>query len=155
MATCNLHWGVYIVGQAGTSNTTGPIIYTVFLYASTEILNDFVSSLFTMFDDILVPLYNCTTMEELEEKLPETLTSLQCKLIRSRWPFFTLAHSYVVPNTNFGFPACSVMKTAVQALYNSLKGGLDANTQQFQAIQPPIKTGFVQNKVSYAYCYPS
>jgi hypothetical protein len=23
MATCNLHWGVYIVGQAGTSNTTG------------------------------------------------------------------------------------------------------------------------------------
>ena len=40
MATCNLHWGVYIAGQAGTLNTTGRIIYTVFLYASTEILKE-------------------------------------------------------------------------------------------------------------------
>jgi hypothetical protein len=39
------------------------------------------------------------------------------------------------------------MKTAIQALYNSLKGGLDANMQQFQAIQPLIKTGFEQKYV--------
>jgi hypothetical protein len=40
------------LGQAGTSNTTGRIIYTVFLCASTEILNEFVSSLITMLDNI-------------------------------------------------------------------------------------------------------
>ncbi len=101
MATCNLHWGVYIVGQAGFSNTTGRIIYTVFLYASSEILNEFVSSTITMFDDVLVPFYNCTTLEELKENLPETLTSSERKLIRSRWPFFSLARSYVVPNLFF------------------------------------------------------
>jgi hypothetical protein len=37
-----------------------------------------------------------------------------------------------------------VIKTAVQSLYNSLKGGLDANMQQVQAIQPPVKTRFKQ-----------
>ena len=39
------------------------------------------------------------------------------------------------------------MKTAIQAVYNSLKGGLDANTQQFMSIMPPIKTGFEQKYV--------
>jgi hypothetical protein len=63
------------------------------------------------------------------------------------WPFFTLAWSYVVPNMYYGFPASSLIKTAVQALYNSLKGGLDAKMQQCQAIQPPIKTGFKQKYV--------
>jgi hypothetical protein len=47
----------------------------------------------------------------------------------------------------YRFPACSVIKTAVQALYNSLKDGVDANMQQFQAIQPPVKTGFEQKYV--------
>jgi hypothetical protein len=46
------------------------------------------------------------------------------------------------------------MKTAIQALYNSLKGGLDANMQQFQAIQPPSKLALNKN-MSYTYCYPS
>jgi hypothetical protein len=36
------------------------------------------------------------------------------------------------------------MKTAVEALYNNLKGGLDSNSQQFQAILPPIKISFEQ-----------
>jgi hypothetical protein len=69
MATCNLHWGVYIVGQPGTSNTYGWILYTVFLYTSSEVLNEFISSTIMMFDNVLIPFYNSATVEELEEKL--------------------------------------------------------------------------------------
>jgi len=65
----------------------------VFLYASSdEVLNEFVSSTIMMFDNVLVPFYNSTTIEELEENLPETLTSVKQKLINSRWPFFTIAY---------------------------------------------------------------
>ncbi len=32
------------------------------------------------------------------------------------------------------FPATSIFKTEIQTLYNSLKGGQDANTQQFSSI---------------------
>jgi hypothetical protein len=79
--------------------------------------------------------------------LPSTLTKSEIQLICTRWPFFNIAHSYAVPNLQYGFPSCNVIKTAVQALYNSMKGGLDANSQQSLAILPPIKTGFEQKYV--------
>jgi hypothetical protein len=57
----------------------------VVLYASSdEVLNEFVSSTIMMFDNVLVPFYNSTTIEELEENLPETLTSVEQKSINSR-----------------------------------------------------------------------
>jgi hypothetical protein len=34
-------------------------------------------------------------------------------------------------------------------MYNSLKGGLDANTQQYVSIQPPVKTKF---EAKYIIC---
>jgi CRISPR/Cas system endoribonuclease Cas6 (RAMP superfamily) len=35
-----------------------------------------------------------------------------------------------------------MFKSKFQILYNSLYGGLDANTQQYVSIQPPVKTKF-------------
>jgi hypothetical protein len=119
MATCQVNWGAYIVGQPGTSNTNGRILYTVLVYATDEIIDDFMSSTINMFDSVLNPFYNSTSIDDLEQKLLATLSSDDVKLIRSRWPFFTLAWSYNVPNMYYGLPACSVIKTAVQALYNS------------------------------------
>jgi hypothetical protein len=46
---------------------------------------------------------------------------------------------------NYAFPATSVFKMEVQSLYNTLKGGLDANSQQFTAICPYFKKKF-ENK---------
>jgi hypothetical protein len=52
-----------------------------------------------------------------------------------------------MPNLYYGFPPCNVIITAVKAFYNSLKGGLDANSQQCQSIMPPIRAGFEQKYV--------
>jgi hypothetical protein len=147
MATCNLNWAIYIEGQPGTSNTHGCIIYIAMIYASEDVMEEFLTSVMKMFETILSPFYMATNVDDLQEHLPESLTTDDVNLIRSRWPFFKLARSYIVPNMYYGFPSCSVMKTAIQTLYNTLKGGLDSNSQQFQAILPLIKTGFEQKYV--------
>ena len=119
------------MGQPGTSNTNGRILYTVLVYASSKVLDEFITSTINMFNSVLLPFYQSMMINELMENLLNTMLNSELKLIASRWPFFTLAHSYVVLNIFYRFPACSVMKIKVQALYNSLKGGLDANSQQF------------------------
>jgi hypothetical protein len=35
-----------------------------------------------------------------------------------------------------------LFKTSYQCLYNNIKGGLDANTQQYVSIQPNVKVSF-------------
>jgi hypothetical protein len=117
------------------------------IYASEDVMEEYLTSVMNMFDTILSPFYTATNVDELQEHLPESLTTDDVNLISSRWPLFKLARSYIVPNMYYGFPSCSVMKTAVQTLYSTLKGGLDSNLQQFQAILPPIKTGFEQKYV--------
>jgi len=55
------------------------------------------------------------------------------KLLRpftTRWPFFTATWRHVIEETESGFPPSNIFKTSFQVLYNSLKGGLDANTEQ-------------------------
>ena len=54
---------------------------------------------------------------------------------------------YKLRHLDVGFPATSVLKTKVQMIYNALKGGLDANTQQYRAICPSIKATFEQKYV--------
>jgi hypothetical protein len=75
-------------------------------------MEEFLTSVMNMFDRILSPFYMATNVD-LQEHLPESLTTDVVNLIRSRFPFFKLARSYVVPNMCYGFPSCSVMKTAV------------------------------------------
>jgi hypothetical protein len=48
---------------------------------------------------------------------------------------------------NVAFPAASVFKTEIQMSHNSLKGGLDANTQQFSSICLQFKAKFEQKYV--------
>jgi hypothetical protein len=107
------------VGQPGNSNTNGQILCTVLVYASSAVLDDFITSVPNMIDSVLLPFYQSTSINELMVNLPDTMLNSELKLIASIWPFFTLAHSYVVPNLLYGFPVCSVMETTVQALYNS------------------------------------
>jgi hypothetical protein len=45
------------------------------------------------------------------------------------------------------FPATSVFKTEIQTIYNSLKGGLNANMQQFSSICQQLKTKFEQKYI--------
>jgi len=53
----------------------------------------------------------------------------------------------VVLDCYAGFTPTNVVKTAVQVLYNSMKGGLDSNTQQYRSITPSICTGFEQKYI--------
>jgi len=45
---------------------------------------------------------------------------------------------------NNGFPPSVVFKHAFQSMYNNIKGGLDANTQQYISICPSVKVNFEQ-----------
>jgi hypothetical protein len=101
-------------------------------------MQQFCSAIIDTLNGVLQPFYRSSTLNELIEQLPEALSLKEVNLIVSRWPFFAMARSHVIPNMYFGFPPCSVMKTAVQLLYKSLKGGLDSNTQQFQSIILPL-----------------
>jgi hypothetical protein len=147
MITLKVQWALYVVGQPGTASNTGRIIYIVFVYAPTEPLQQFMDEATAAFEPVLSRFYTNTTVDAVMESLPDTILEKQRNLIRSRWPFFTLCRNFVVPDMYFGFPSTSVIKTAVQTLYNSLKGGLDANTQQYASIVPPIKTGFEQKYI--------
>jgi len=69
MATWRLHWGVYIVGQPGTSNTNGRILYTVLVYASSKVLDEFITSTINMFNSVLLPFYQSMMINELMENL--------------------------------------------------------------------------------------
>ncbi len=46
-----------------------------------------------------------------------------------------------------GFPSCALFKSSFQSLYNAMKGGLDANTQQYMSIRPNVKVSFEQTYV--------
>jgi hypothetical protein len=46
-----------------------------------------------------------------------------------------------------GFPSCALFKSSFQSLYNVIKGGLDANTQQCVSIHPNVKVSFDQKYV--------
>jgi hypothetical protein len=69
------------------------------------------------------------------------------ELIKYRWPFFTAMRKDAINHTNNGFQPTNIFKTSFQTLYNSLKGGLDAYTEQMSSISPGIKVGFEQKYV--------
>jgi len=132
MASLQLHWAVHLVGQPGTTNRQGRLIYTVFVYVPAAVMDDFKSMLIDRFDATLSHFYTCQSItEELMERLPTSFMVKDVNLMQSRWAFFSTARRYVIPNLYFGFPPCSIIKTCVQVLYNSLKGGLNSNLQQF------------------------
>ncbi len=60
---------------------------------------------------------------------------------------FLLQWQDAIEETESGFPSCNIFKASFQVLYNSLKGGLDANTEQVASITPGVKVGFKQKYV--------
>jgi hypothetical protein len=66
-------------------------------------------------------------------------------VIETHWIFFRDMRNHLEYYPNDAFSATFVCKTEVQALHNTLKGGLDANSQQFTAISPYFKLKF-ENK---------
>lgn len=144
MATLHLNRAVYLVGQPVKPNTQGRLMYTVFVHAPPSIMEEFYSAIIDTFNGVLWHFKTSTKMNELMEKPPASLSTKEVNLIQSRRPFFAMTRTYVTSNMYFGFPPCSVIKTIVQSLYISLKGGLDSNLQQFQS---PIHNGFEQKYV--------
>jgi hypothetical protein len=50
-------WGVYLVGRPGTSGTTGCIIYTFFVFASSHQIEEFVASPAAKFHGVMQHFY--------------------------------------------------------------------------------------------------
>jgi hypothetical protein len=98
MITLKVHWALYIVGQPGTSSSTGRIIYTVFVHAPTQPLQQFMDEATAAFEPVLSRFYTNTTVDAVMESLPDTIPEKQHNLIRSRWPFFTLCRNFVMPD---------------------------------------------------------
>jgi hypothetical protein len=65
-------------------------------------------------------------------------------LFKTRWPFFSAVRHHAISRTTAGFPPTNIFKTSFQTLYNSLKGGLDADTEQMVSITTGVKAGFEQ-----------
>jgi hypothetical protein len=63
------------VGQPDTTNTHGRILYTAMRYALEDVMEGLMSSILNKFDTILSLFYNATNVGDLQEHLPDTLSS--------------------------------------------------------------------------------
>ena len=137
----------YIVAQPGTSAGPGRILYVVVGTVTTEYAENFLQCYVARLKDILLPLYECRNVGEVLTNLPDGLDQKTIDIVRSRWPLFNCTRETAIAMNYKGFPPTSLYKTTFQMMYNCLKGGLDANSQQCAAIQPKIKVGFGQKYV--------
>jgi hypothetical protein len=73
-------------------------------------------------------------VDKVLEMIPVHLKSCLVELFKTRWPFFSAVWHHATSKTSNGFPPTKIFKTSFQTLYNSLKGGLDANLEQVASI---------------------
>jgi hypothetical protein len=139
----------YIVGTAGVRNSKGGIIYVVMANVVKTVYWDFNKSLFNAFNKELKAFYTIQSSAQLLEALQFLdLTTEDINILTSRWLFFRQLRCQIVKSQEvnedmsehsetfpFGFPPTTMFKSKFQIMYNSLKGGLDANTQQYVSIQ--------------------
>jgi hypothetical protein len=145
LSVLKLKYCIYIVGQAGVRGAMGRIIYVVIGTLQLDDLLQFVDKMRDTFEDILNPFFTSGTLDEMVKLLPDGMMESNIKILETCWMFFTDMRNHLEHYPNYAFPSTSVFKTEVQSLYNTLKGGLDANSQQFPAICPYFKTKF-ENK---------
>jgi hypothetical protein len=107
----------------------------------------FLSYLNRRLDRVLAPFFKSNNVDEVLAALPPGLNIIKQQIIRSRWPFFHQLRLSAIECGNAGFPPCSLFKTSFQSLYNVIKSGLDANTQQYISIRPNVKVSFEQKYV--------
>jgi hypothetical protein len=135
------------ISQAGTQGSSGRIIYAVLVHFPPLEFEHFIEQILNKFGQLLNPFYESDTIDKLCGKLATNLSERDIQLISSRWSFFKLMRSVVLPDCYVGFTPINVVETAVQVLYNLMKGGLDSNMQQYNSITPSIHTGFEQKYV--------
>jgi hypothetical protein len=153
----------YIVATAGVRNSKGGIIYVVMANVVKTVYWDFNKSLFKAFHKELQAFYTVQSSAQLLEALQFLdLTKDDTNMLTSRWLFFRQLRCQIVKSQEvdedmsdhsetfpFSFPPTTMFKSKFQIMYNSLKGGLDANTQQYISIQPPVQTKF---EAKYIIC---
>ncbi len=143
--------GIYIVARPGTREGHGRILYVVMGKWTEEDATNFKDRLLNNVHELLILFYECSTVGELLHQLPRDLDGKHIDIIATRWPFFKsvreVALSWNPGQGPLGFPKTELFKTSFQCLYNSLKGGLDANTQQYMTIMPKINVKFEQKYV--------
>ncbi len=76
--------------------------------------------------------------------IPAQLESYPVQPFKTRWPFFSAVQHHAISRTSPGFLLTNIFKGSFQTLYNSLKGGLDANMEQMASITTGIKVSFEQ-----------
>jgi hypothetical protein len=109
--------------------------------------NEFFDQYLDRVGKLLIPFYPASSIAEVREAIPHDLDQNAMKVITTRWPFFTATRRHAIEETESGFPSCNIIKTSFQVFYNSLKGGLYANTEQVASITPGVKVGFKQKYV--------
>jgi hypothetical protein len=97
---------------------------------------EFLDRMWFTFEDILNPFLTCETLDDMVKHLPKNMMDSTKKVIETHWIFFRDMKNHLEYYPNLAFLATSVFKTEAQALYSTLKGGLDANSQQFAEIRP-------------------
>jgi hypothetical protein len=142
-----LKYCIYIVARPGTTGGKGKPIYMVFGTVESNHFFAFLSYLNRRLDRVLAPFFKSNNVDEVLAALPPGLNSIEQQIIRSRWPFFHQLRLSAIECGNARFPPCSLFKTSFQSLYNVIKGGLDANTQQYISIRPNVKVSFEQKYV--------
>ncbi len=88
LSILKINYCVYLVGQAGTGGASGRILYTVIGKSTMEYMTNFMSTVRDKFDAALVPFSNSENAKDLLEKLPESTSELNEKIVESRWLFF-------------------------------------------------------------------
>jgi hypothetical protein len=79
---------LYIVARAGSKEAYGRILYVVLGKWKEEDAREFVGRLKHTADQVLLPFYESTTVDELLHRLPSELNGKQIDIIATRWPFF-------------------------------------------------------------------
>jgi len=137
----------YIVALPGTSTSSGKIVYIMMGHLTLPYANSFFDQYMERIGRLLLPLYKSATIDKALWALPKNIEPSVVELFKTRWPFFMAIRKYAIESNSNGFPPCNIYKVSFQTLYNCLKDGLDANTQQMASITMGCKVGFEQKHV--------
>jgi hypothetical protein len=134
----------YLCSRPGMERQKGRILYQVVAKICQELMSEKLRKLYETTKDILEPFFICDNIDVLCRQLPTNLSKSDLEVIKTRWPFFQKFWSTILPKRDCGMVPVNLFKSSYQSLYNSLKGGLDANTQQYVSIQPNVSVTFEQ-----------
>jgi hypothetical protein len=135
---------VYIVARPGTVGAKENPIYMVLAVIQKAQFYASLSYLSRKMNTLLSPFFRYNNVDYVINNLPLGLGDNEQEIIQSRWPFFHKIRIAAIECKVTGFAGCSLFKTSFQSLYNVVKGGLDANTQQYISICLNVKLNFKQ-----------